>query len=75
MFTPGVLRKLYEIILDRNHDNCISPHLTVQKIGGGGEGDERERWGAGSGQGDLVMGSFKASYSFRVSLVFSSYIT
>ena len=49
VFAPGVLRKLYEIILDRNHDNCISPHLTVQKIGGGGEERKRGRPGAGRG--------------------------
>ena len=49
VFAPGVLRKLNEIILDRNHDNCISPHLTVQKIGGGGEERIRGRPKAGRG--------------------------
>ena len=55
MFTPGVLRKLYEIILDRNHDNCISPHLTVQKTGGGG-GGERGRGGGRERAGGLGDG-------------------
>ena len=51
VFTPGVLRKLNEIILDRNHDNCISPHLTVQKTAGGGGREERERGRPGAGRG------------------------
>ena len=50
VFAPGLLRKLYEIILDRNHDNCISPHLTVQKSAGGG-GEERKRGRPGAGRG------------------------
>ena len=52
MFTPGVLRKLYEIILDRNHDNCISPHLTVQKSAGGGGERKRGRRERAGGLGD-----------------------
>ena len=67
MLAPGVLRK---IIFHHNHDNCISLHLTARETGGG----EEKRRGRPGGEGDLVMGSFKATSILRVSLVFSSYI-